>query len=159
MCEDEDKKLARLEVLGDVLEAVTDLADAVEPVMVSGGPDDHGIQRVAWGMLGEWWCIPTNVDEDVAAQVIMDTSQIGMIDGMSLDLVKDRLYGGFYCPEHDTHRHVYYATGEYTYLGTNVANDCRDESWAKVIKENPPGESGGFIGGGLFCLDAPGRIT
>ena len=146
----------KVQEMVDVFEAIGDVVEAIAPAMVDGKVN-HGIQRVSWGLLGEWWCVPVNLDEDTAAQVIMDGSQIRLIEGITLDLVKDRLYGGFRCGEHDTHRHVHFSTGQYTYLGTNSPNYGRDETWATIIEANA--DDGPFIGGGLFCLDAPGRTT
>lgn len=111
------------------------------------------IQMVRWALLSEWWCAPIDADENEIAKLVAEMSQVGLVVKGNLELIKDRLYGGFKCEEADK-RHIFFATGNYTYLGTNSAVEAadREQDWARLLEN---GNSNNFIGGGPFTQDAP----
>lgn len=114
------------------------------------------IQRVKWALLNEWWCAPLSATEDDIVSEIMEHFQA---PGATRELVKDRLFGGFKC-EHEGNRHVCFSTGHYTYTGEGqspMEPSVRAELWQKLIAENDASGNGGFIGGGPFTGDAPGK--
>jgi hypothetical protein len=106
------------------------------------------LQRVAFGLLGAWICVPIDVDEDEAVEFAKSVAALQFPS----HLVRDRLYGGFRC-DHPDKRHVYVASGQYTYLGTNspLSKEDRLDMWRELLENNPDD----FLGGGPFCDDAP----
>jgi len=113
------------------------------------------IQRIQWSLLSEWWCAPVDADPVEIAQLIIKETQpptLGLID-----LVTDRLYGGFGCALSPNCRHIMFNTGAYTYLkperNTALAPEERAETWRTIIEASKG--KGRFIGGGPFCDDAP----
>jgi len=104
--------------------------------------------KVAYGMLGGWICVPADMTEAEIATAIEMLQSNWNFPVVPAELVRDRLYGGFAC-EVPERRHVYVAMCEYTYLGENGPNHCREDTWATLIEEN------GFVEGGPFTEDAP----
>ncbi len=102
----------------------------------------------SWGLFGCWLCVPVNADKN---EVIKSAKERGSID-FDDRLVEQRLYGGFKCT-HENKRHVYIATGQFTYLGTNtdLSPEDRKDQWEELMHHN----SDSYIGGGPFCDDAP----
>lgn len=117
----------------------------------ASGEDNDGIQRLGWALLSEWWCVPVGANEEKVLEKIAKVSQIGLVVKGDLSLIKDRLYGGFKCEE-ENKRHVFFATGNYTYLGENSEAEPshRQEDWKKLLTAG-----NGFVGGGLFTEDVP----
>ena len=110
------------------------------------------IQRVKWSVLNELWCIPVSATPDtVIAAILEKTAAPVQGDGT---LVQDRLYGGWACDD-ERQRHVYFVTGQYTYLGVNVALTPAERlaMWERLAELNLDGD--GFRGGGPFCEDVP----
>lgn len=115
-------------------------------------PDEMPVAiRISWGLLGEWWCVARQGEPEVILSAIA-AGKSGPRVGP--DLIRDRLYGGFGC-KYDQRRHVYYCTGQYTYLGANGPLDpeSRAATWTELFGENHGPNA--FFGGGLFCEDTP----
>ena len=116
--------------------------------------NDLRIQRVHWSLLCEWWCVPISADINEVLTKIMATTTAPSV---SSELVRNRLYGGFKCNDHTDCRHVAFNTGQFTWLNpednTLLTAEERCEFWKEAIDASR--ESGQFIGGGLFCEDAP----
>lgn len=112
------------------------------------------VQRISWGLLGEWWCVPLGTSRDEVIRSILMSTELP-VDG-DYDLVEDRLCGGFSC-EDAACRHVHLNTGAYSYTSTTGNSPRepgdREEDWKTLIEQNEKGSP--FIGGGLFCEDAP----
>ena len=110
------------------------------------------VHKVSFGLLGGWICIPRDLDDE---DFIAKEAARHMALDFPIELIKDRLYGGFLCDDEDR-VHVYVAAGQFTYLGCNDKLDKQDrlKVWTDLIGANPPEH---FIGIGPFCSDAPGR--
>jgi hypothetical protein len=104
------------------------------------------IQRVAWGLLAEWWCVPVTESEERIAEAVHEAFGLGV----AVALVKDRLFGGFACHESRRNRHVYFATSCYTYThpeaNTPLTDERRRAEWKLLIDENGEPGSGPFTG-------------
>jgi hypothetical protein len=110
------------------------------------------IRRLRWGILQEWWCTPVSATEDEVAQAILDEFEA---PGITLELVKDRCFGGFTC-ENPLNRHICFNAGAYTYTGSGqrpVEPAERAEMWRRYM-DLSQGDNG-FIGDGPFTSDAP----
>lgn len=103
---------------------------------------------IQWGLLGEWWHVDDGATEDEVLDAILEWTKVRA----SREQIKQRLFGGFACGNH-TGRHVYHATGHYTYLGVNsdLLPGQRAEVW-EHLKEN---FDQGFDRTALFAGDAP----
>lgn len=110
--------------------------------------DEPKVFCVNLGPLGEWWCVPADGDEEWCLRAIHKKAVGGPL-GLHIDLVRDRLYGGFGCNE-PGRRHVYYATGQYTYLGENfrLTDEERAEQWKRLIETNGEPGAGPFTHAG-----------
>jgi len=109
-----------------------------------------GCVRTQWGLLGEWWCAPDSMEaRAIAATVHTEV----LIPGAGVDLIADRLYGGFRCANDQARHHVYFASGQYTYLGQNhkLEPEERVGQWFELMKANPEG----WTRRGPFTADAP----
>lgn len=101
--------------------------------------------RTRWGLLGEWWCVaPEATEEDCLTAIMAET--ISPVSDPAL--VRDRLYGGFHCQEEPGRRHVYFCTGQYTYLNPEENRPLDEEERRKVWKDLC--EANGEPGTGLF---------
>ena len=142
------------------------------------------IQRVAWGLLAEWWCVSIEVNEielgtylrqhymtDLLANVResphidndtfkeLSTITTGVFHNTAL--IIDRLFGGFLCKEHKDHRHILFATGMYTWTDPEsnrpLTDEDRNKIWTTIIDESK--DTGPFIGGGPCCSDVPAELV
>lgn len=111
------------------------------------------IVQLNFGLLNEWYCVSKDASEDSVAKSI----RLAAPPGIPLDLVKDRLFGGFKCDKADR-RHVNFECGHYTYTqpeaNTPMCVDERHTIWKRLLD---PHDENNFIGGGPFCADAPGK--
>lgn len=109
---------------------------------------DSAIARVRWGLLGEWWCARADATEEECLAEMLRADLTAPVSDK--ELIRDRLFGGFECAEDKKRRHVYFATGHYTYLkpGANrpLSEEARREQWATLIKENGEPDNGPFTG-------------
>jgi len=106
---------------------------------------DEKIIRVSWALLGEWWCAPASATEDdVLAVVLRD----GMAPSTRPEVVRGRLYGGFHCANETGRRHIYHATGEYTYTHVPQGEKDRQDTWKDLIEENGEPGNGPFTAAG-----------
>lgn len=110
--------------------------------------------RTRWGLLGEWYCVAVDLTDEEQEQMcvaVRDGAFGG--DACPLEFIRDRLYGGFICAEEDR-RHVYFATGEYSWIAANEgdfwANDNRAAQWRELLQGN-----GSWHGDGPFTEDFP----
>ncbi len=115
---------------------------------MSGAPSPGVLQecfRVKFGFLGEWWCAPASMSEAECLTAIVPETLVAA----SPDMIRERLYGGFGC-ELPGRRHIYHATGQYTYLGENshLDEDQRREQWKRLIEENGEPGAGPFTAAG-----------
>ena len=112
--------------------------------------------RHHWGLLGEWWCVTldlTTAEEEVMLETIRDANFAGQHpQECSLEFIRDRLYGGFPCGNDEHRRHVYFNSGQYSYMAASEgrfwANDGRGDCWQE-LDENNVGAAA-WIGGGPF---------
>lgn len=118
-------------------------------------PNEHAIlpdeiQRGHWALLAEWWCIPNDAAPARLIELILAHSPTPVNEPA---LVRDRLYGGFPCPDRHK-RHVCYVTAQYTYLAQNVplTPEQRQEGWHTLLTYNADAP---FLGDGPFTDDAP----
>lgn len=115
--------------------------------------------RIQWGLLGEWWCVPLDQTEKETEVMLAEIRKSLGSDFRACpsSQIRDRLYGGFKCGEDEAHRHVYFATGQYSFLaaleGRFWPNDGRDDMWANLRETN----ADNFIGDGPFTGDMGGR--
>ena len=74
-----------------------------------------------------------------------------------LEYIRDRLHGGFRCGNEggENRRHVYFATGRYSFLsaghGNYYANEWRGKTWGDLIRHN----RAHYVRDGPFTEDAP----
>jgi hypothetical protein len=108
------------------------------------------IQKVVWSPLSAWICVPFDATDAECAEAARCMAACPMT--VPDALVVDRLYGGFKCGNSDDRRHVFVASGEYTYFGVNEPNGAeqRAETWRELIARDNH-----YVGGGPFTADAP----
>ena len=100
-------------------------------------------------LLGQWWCARADADEDACLALIAEHAPIPAV---RRDLVRDRCFGGFECKQDPKRRHVYLASGHYTYLHPE-ANGPLDEAtranvWRELIEANGEPGNGPFTSAG-----------
>jgi hypothetical protein len=114
-------------------------------------PEGKVVRAGAWGLLGQWFCVPVSLSE----QEIVDQCVPGLaIPVTDPALIIDRFYGGFKC-DHDDRRHVYFCAGQYTYLNpemnTPLDAERRSEQWGHLLEAN----ADCYLADGPFTKDAP----
>lgn len=106
--------------------------------------------RTQWGLIGEWWCVDAVATEIAIAEEI--ARSFISADGPVRDvmLVRDRLFGGYPCEAESGRKHVYFATGCYTYTNphrnTPLSDEDRRAQWARIVELNGEPGSGPFTG-------------
>lgn len=116
---------------------------------------DRKPYRTGWGLLGEWWCVPVDMDEREQAAFLDEArGGLGLTVQCPLAFVRDRMFGGFGCGQNTTRRHVFFSTGCYTFLGENgpLDEETRQSEWAELLTKNVAGTR---TGDGPFCEDFP----
>jgi len=111
------------------------------------------VQRVGPGsILGLWLCVPNSDAVEIRVEVIRLVRTIGIPEGLTIDMICDRLYGGFAC-EDKSKRHVYFNAGQFSYLRPNyrLFPAVRAACFAELIAANKDN----YIGDGPFSDGAP----
>ena len=110
--------------------------------------------RIKWGLLGEWWCVAEDLSPG-EQDAMLDRARHDLMIQCPLDMVRDRMFGGFPCANGSDRRHVCYSTGHYCFSGDaqdRIGEGQRAEEWRKLLAANgePP-----WLGGGPFAEGRP----
>ena len=95
-----------------------------------------------WGLFGQWFCIPKDAtEEEQRSAVVYQRETLGPSFAMCPDgWIADRFYGGFPCRDSPDRVHVYFATGQYSYIAADQgrfwANDDREYMWGQLLEVN-----------------------
>jgi hypothetical protein len=112
-------------------------------------------------LLGAWFCIDERVPEEENFKKIFEkihSSNSILETPGGIELLKDRLYGGFRCAQDENRRHVYFNLSQYSFTqpDANVHLTLEERtSWFNRMMEEPLNDpkgtkDGRFIGGKQF---------
>lgn len=118
----------------------------------------RAIYPAGWGLLGQWFCIKADAtQEEQHAAAAQCRDSLGPDFAQCPDeWIADRFYGGFKCADDPTRVHVYFCTGQYSYIeageGHFWANDTESRSgtWSELFDHNQ-----GWQQSGPWTQDAP----
>jgi len=121
----------------------------------SRGPLVGNMQRIGWSPFVEWWCVPLDLDDD---SMLRELCRCGCLRvGYDLDLIRERLHGGFVCGVGETYRHVALEVGTLSYAhpetNQHLTVEQRQATWRRLMRANRLKRP--FLGGGPFSGDAP----
>jgi len=123
-------------------------------------PDDRTCYAGTWSLLAQWACVPVDLTEEEEQQFLEDAraSMGSDFAACPLEYVRDRMFGGFLCPDNPNRRHVCYSTGSYSFLAAREGRfwpldaNRRAEIFAEIRTANAdqpmPTPGGPFTEGG-----------
>jgi hypothetical protein len=106
--------------------------------------DSRKIYPAGWGLLGQWFCIPADAteEEQVAAAERIKESMGPDFARCPNKWIVDRFYGGFPCRDDPSRVHVYFASGQYSFIAAQEGRfwennaSSRRNMWADLLQAN-----------------------
>lgn len=126
--------------------------------------ESRDIFRVCFGLLGTWFCVPPNMNEDELEEFTKACRAQGVTKQVTDDdeMIIDRVYGGFPCPDHEKRQHVYFSAGQFSFTrgpdhpaNGPLSSEQKREKYEKLIEANSESieKYGGFKTDAQFVPD------